>query len=50
MASEEPVISEALTVDLCPEKSVKTANKGTGVVFEKKSQKEAEVSTKPLFT
>lgn len=48
MASEKPVISEALTVDLCPEKAVKTANKGTGVVFEERSQKEAEVSTKPF--
>lgn len=48
MASEKPVISEALTVDLCPEKAVKTANKGTGVVFEEKNQKEAEVSTRPF--
>lgn len=47
MASEKPVISEALTVDLCPEKAVKAANKGTGV-FEERSQKEAEVSTKPF--
>lgn len=50
MASEKRVISEALTVDLWPEKVVKTANKGTGVVFEEESQKEAEVSAKPLCT
>lgn len=48
MALEKPVISGALTGDLGPEKAVKTANRGTAVVFEETNQKEAEVSTKPF--
>jgi hypothetical protein len=50
VALEKPVISEVLTVDLWFEIAVKTANKRTGVVFEKERQKEAEVSIKPLYT
>lgn len=50
MSLEKPVISKVLTVDLWSEKTVKTANKGTGVVFEEESQKEAEVPIKPLCT